>query len=206
MKEDDLVSQLIKFYSERESEDPATGSLFEWDLEVPYNHYGDRGVVDMIIRETFADGSGGADMLWELKGDSAVSTVTGANEILRQYNRMVKYFFEDESHEPTHPDSLHPIYYRLAFAPTPKCVNHVFQHIQSYKSIDSTEKTKWGDVRKQVAFLTVDAVDEGGVMITQVNVGRFGDYIRRQIESSESFELAIEKSNFEKEEVIGFYE
>jgi len=96
------------------------------------------------------------DHVIELKGDAAVRRATGANEILRQYRRMERYFHADASHAlrpklgRTEPGAR----YLLCFAPTPTCVYHVATHRSLYGSVDAAARA--GDVPavRTVAFLT----------------------------------------------------
>lgn len=146
MREDELATRIVDHY-ESVHDDP------EVRLEEPYDAEGRRGAVDVYVRLHLPDR---VDHVIELKSDAAVRRVTGANEVLRQYRRMERYFHADEAHR------LRPklgrvgpgARYRLFFAPTPTCVHHVATYRTLYGSVDGTGTT--GDVAttRTVGFLT----------------------------------------------------
>jgi len=91
-KEDELVNALVQM---------AKGSGYdrvEVTPEAHYNNYGTRGVADLHIRrvEQLRYGTKYTDVVYEVKSESAVRSATGANEIIRQYNRMRENFYEDD--------------------------------------------------------------------------------------------------------------
>lgn len=93
MKEDDLTTAIIE-RSRRAVEDKP--SSLEIIPEKFYNNYGDRGYVDLFIREY--DHSTGKDLPFsdrviEVKGESGIQNATGANEIIRQFNSMCESFY-----------------------------------------------------------------------------------------------------------------
>ncbi|MFC5278737.1 hypothetical protein ACFPM1_08225 [Halorubrum rubrum] len=146
MREDDLAARIVDHY-EAVHDDP------EIRLEEPYDAEGRRGVVDVHVRLRTPEP---VDHVIELKCDAAVRRVTGANEVLRQYRRMERYFHADEAHRlrPKLGRSGPGACYLLFFAPTPTCVHHVATHRTLYASVDPAGSV--GDVptARTVGFLT----------------------------------------------------
>lgn len=127
MKEDDLVNALIK------SRRANFGENVKLHVEPHYNYYGDRGIADLYERRTDDNAYGRTrrGFLYEIKGDAAIESATGANEIIRQFNRMTTYFFKDESWNP--PEQL--IVFRLLFLPTQTAVEHLSSNQAMYKEV-----------------------------------------------------------------------
>ncbi|WP_435073425.1 hypothetical protein [Halorubrum sp. HHNYT27] len=146
MREDELATAVVDHYT-AVHDDP------EVRLEEPYDAEGRRGVVDVYVRLRTPER---VDHVIELKGDAAVRRATGANEILRQYRRMERYFHADERHTirpklgRTEPGAR----YLLCFAPTPTCVHHVATHRSLYGSVDASAQVNDVPVVRTVAFLT----------------------------------------------------
>ncbi len=145
MREDDLAARLVDHYD-------AVHDAAAIRLEEPYDAAGRRGVVDVYVRTRTPER---VDHVVELKSDAAVRGATGANELLRQYRRMERYFHEDGRH------ALRPKLSRtgagarflLLFAPTPTCVYHVATHRSLYESVAVDARV--GDVPavRKIAFL-----------------------------------------------------
>lgn len=145
MREDDLATRIVDHYH-AVNDDP------EIRLEEPYDADGRRGLVDVYVRTRVPER---VDRVFELKSDAAVRHATGANELLRQYRRMERYFYADERHaiRPKLSRSESGVHFLLLFAPTPTCVHHVATHRSLYESVDVD--THVGDVPavRTVAFL-----------------------------------------------------
>lgn len=93
--EDKIVQKWMDVYGKK------GGDSVEYHPERHYNHYGDRGVVDLVITEPLEEKDFPyQNELIEVKSESAVRNATGANEIIRQFNRMKKFYFEDDDHTP----------------------------------------------------------------------------------------------------------
>lgn len=86
--------------------------------EVHYNNYGDRGVVDLFTDSKIAI---------ELKSESAVRNSTGANEIIRQFNKMKQNFDDGSDH--------HAAVYDLYFSPSEYNLHHLVKNAEIYNSI-----------------------------------------------------------------------
>lgn len=161
MREDALATRLVEHY-EATAESPAIR------LEEPYDADGREGVVDLFVRTRTPEA---VDRVIELKADAAVRRATGANEVLRQYRRMERYFHADERHAlrpklgRTEPGAR----YLLCFAPTPTCVHHVATNRTLYGSVDPDARA--GDVPavRTVAFLTGLDGDSAGLGLVSVN-------------------------------------
>lgn len=106
------------------------------EVEKHYNHYGDRGVADLFIREREPNGVEN-DYVYEFKSDAAIEAATGANEIIRQFNRMCSYFYKDD--EIDLPDTRawenSAITFELCFNATPTAFEHVLDNYEIYESI-----------------------------------------------------------------------
>jgi hypothetical protein len=117
MREDELATAVVEHF------EAAFGDA-EVGLEEPYDHYGNRGAVDVYARTRPPDR---VAYLVELKADPAVRMASGANEIIRQYRRMERYFYADDEHDlrtrlGRDGPGLHLL---LLFAPTARCFEHV---------------------------------------------------------------------------------
>jgi hypothetical protein len=124
-REDEMVDAIITHYQTDDLHDEVA-----FHPETPYNNYGERGVVDLYM--TLIEDSGNPvkqGVAIEVKADPAVQQATGANEILRQYNRMRKNFFADETRTV-------PKYgaFELCFVVSPVTVEHVAENLKMYQS------------------------------------------------------------------------
>jgi hypothetical protein len=102
------------------------------EFEVHYNHYGDRGCVDMVVEfEGEFDGDHSI-CIYELKSDNAIKQATGANEIIRQFNRHRDYFFEgtDYNERDYYSVSFSVLFYASQFA-----MDHVAENEAMYRSV-----------------------------------------------------------------------
>jgi len=146
MREDELATRVVDHYAAAHDEP-------EIRLEEPYDAEGRRGVVDLYVRLRTPER---VDHVIELKSDAAVRRATGANEVLRQYRRMERYFHADDAHAiraklgRTEPGAR----FLLCFAPTPTCVHHVATHETLYGSVDETARVDDVPAARTVAFLT----------------------------------------------------
>lgn len=182
--EDDLATAEIQFCEENivYGHDSWESNFFP---EVHYNYYGTRGVADLYIHQHCEYDIPAQSRGWviEFKSESAVKQATGANEIIRQFNRMREHFYKGSSYEP--PDLVG---FQLVFSATDHNIRHIFKNIELYNS-----------VAKQ-GLPQIDA-DEGGVaikiahpdqfpslLITQISDGRrkhfdsFSDYVSKENE------------------------
>jgi len=126
--EDELANSIIGQLDDGDADRP-------WASEVPYNHYGDRGVVDLVHR--FGEGSGRDELhVFELKSEYAVEQATGANEILRQFNRHRRYFFDGSDY--TRSDYF-SVRFELAFTATQSNFEHVRGNWNQYETAVESE-------------------------------------------------------------------
>lgn len=90
MDEDEVTNALIQWHKSSAREAIEAGDT-DADVEIlpeaHYNHYGNRGVVDL-----YAIMGGWNGHVYEIKSETAVRNATGANEVIRQFNRMREYF------------------------------------------------------------------------------------------------------------------
>ena len=161
MREDELATGVVDHYA-TVHDDP------EIQLEEPYDADGRRGVVDVYVRVRTPEP---VDHVIELKGDAAVRRATGANEVLRQYRRMERYFHADASHalRPKLGRAEPGARYLLCFAPTPTCVYHVATHRSLYGSVDAAARVDDVPAVRTVAFLTGLDGDPADLGMVSVN-------------------------------------
>ena len=117
MSEDELAKDIIRVQ-------PSPPIKHHY-TEVHYNHYGSRGVVDLVT----VAGYGHTTTVRELKSEHAVEKSTGANEILRQFNKQQSYFKKgvEDSRIPTE-----DVRHKLIFEATQKTIEHVVDNISLY--------------------------------------------------------------------------
>ncbi|SFR67684.1 hypothetical protein [Halogeometricum limi] len=162
MREDELATAVVEHFEAAFGESDVR-------LEEPYDHYGNRGAVDVYARTREAEP---VDYLVELKADPAVRIASGANEILRQYRRMERYFYKDDEHSIRRKLARDGpgVYFLLLFAPTVACVEHVAEHRRLYGSVAPEANVDGVPAVRKVAFLTnLDGADEGELGFLSVN-------------------------------------
>jgi len=117
MKEDYLTNSLIEYYKEN------YGKYIEEIVpEKHYNYYGDRGIVDLFVRYKHKNDW---DRIFEIK-----SNPNNANEVLRQFNRMKKYFYKGTDLE------RKPSTFELCFTPTAKNLRHFKENKEMYREVE----------------------------------------------------------------------
>ena len=133
-REDELTQMAIEYHQDAAARTPEEEIVVPTP-ECPYDHYGNRGVVDLHLRrELVQDGERTIphhDYVYEMKSDAAVREATGANEILRQFNRARQYFYRDDSRSA--PLDVH---FELLFDITPTTVRHIQQNYQLYHAVN----------------------------------------------------------------------
>lgn len=150
-QEDIVVNQMISHFDS----DPPIRHQFQ--PEVGYNDYGDKGVVDLVI-ESFIykdeiyrkpvyqwlkerprinrhTDSIEELMIVEVKSEYAISEATGANEILRQFRKHQDHFFKGSDYKKSGWNSTQFV---LAIAQTPKTKKHVANNWRMYENTDGT--------------------------------------------------------------------
>jgi hypothetical protein len=192
MREDELASAVVEHF-----EAAFTGA--DVALEEPYDHYGNRGSVDVYVRTSPPNR---VDYLVELKADPAVRMAAGANEILRQYRRMERYFYADDAHDlrkrlGREGPGVHLL---LLFAPTAKCVEHVFEHRRLYGSVDPELAIDGVPAERKVAFLVnLDEAPAGDLAFLSVNgdAGVGTEAFRRSVPESSRLAGAVREADVE---------
>ncbi|MFC6872418.1 hypothetical protein [Halobellus marinus] len=162
MREDELASAVVEHF-EAAFKDPDVG------LEEPYDYYGNRGAVDVYARTQPPER---VAYLVELKADPAVRMAGGANDIIRQYRRMERYFYADDEHDlRTRLARDGPgVHLLLLFAPTARCVEHVFEYRHLYGSIEPELSVDGvGAVRKVAFLVNLEDASTGGLGFLSVN-------------------------------------
>jgi len=102
-------------------------------LEVPYNQYGSRGFVDAVFswepqgqsEETFYE-------IIEVKSEAAIRGATGANEVIRQAQKMAGYFIEGQESEIVDTENHK---FRLDIIDSEYNREHLLENLELYSSI-----------------------------------------------------------------------
>jgi len=148
------------------------GDTTDWEPEVHYNHYGDRGVVDLIQTDTYEREK--TLRVYELKCEPAIENSTGANEILRQFNRHRTYFFKGSDYKATDYSS---VTFELTFAATQACYEHVRDNWAQYKHISANKGAR---IRTDLLFRTgestVPFVPRNGKILKTVDLEQLNDF------------------------------
>ena len=153
-QEDKMVSHLIDLASPSELDHEDYVNIeFTATPEAHYNHYGDRGAVDLhtrLVGEREDGSKRTRDHVFEVKADAAIREATGANEIIRQWNHQRKYFYKDES--TCVPDEAT---FQLVFLPSKLSVNHLVENHEMYEAAQDQnlcEFLEGYDLREQILF------------------------------------------------------
>lgn len=104
-------------------------------LEQRYNHYGDRGAVDVVI----TDSAKKAAWVIEIKSDAAIKNASGANEIIRQFKKHKNCFFEGTGKEHQARDDRKN--FQLIFAATENCWDHLEENWPLYENLHGNDHT-----------------------------------------------------------------
>jgi len=115
--------------------------------EVHYNHYGSRGVVDLVEEVQIAEGESPEIVIFEFKSESAVRNATGANEIIRQFNRHKRSFFKGSRFNKV---KYVDVSFELAFYATDFNLQHIQSNADLYRSVE--DKADFG---QETAFVSV---------------------------------------------------
>jgi hypothetical protein len=126
MKEDDVLMGLLE---------QTETQYKEVELEQRYNDYGDRGAVDVVI----TDSAKKAAWVIEIKSDAAIESVTGANEIIRQFKKHKDCFFDGADKD--YNARRNRRNYQLIFAATDACWQHLEQNRSLYERLAAKERT-----------------------------------------------------------------
>ena len=129
VSEDELTNALIQHHhqkQERAKEVHEDADDVEAYPEAHYNHYGNRGVADLYAITGEWEG-----FVYELKSEAAVQDATGANQILRQFNKMREYFFAGSQHDPP----THEVNFELCFTPSELNFRHIAENAEMYRSV-----------------------------------------------------------------------
>lgn len=130
--------------SPNSDEDKLVQKMIEWKRglsaenvrfypEEHYNHYGDRGVVDLAVEDWEEPKFRGNSDLWvyEMKSESAIRNATGANEIIRQFKRHRNYFLKGSDFDPKD-------YYRVDFCLMFYATDYTFNHVKENEDLYRT--------------------------------------------------------------------
>lgn len=125
-----------------------------YHLEVPYNQYGSRGFVDAVFSwEPSGDGEPTFYEIVEVKSEAAIREATGANEIIRQVQKMAAYFIEGQETEIV--DTENHIF-RLDIIDTEHNRQHLLENYDLYQSIHDEN----GDLTPRISVQLVSQKGE----------------------------------------------
>ena len=134
--EDDLTNGLIRHYQDAEF-------VHVMESEVFYNDYGMRGFPDLhMVYEWLHDGIIESQLI-EVKSEYAVKRATGANEIIRQFNKMRRHFYEDEDQiVPMRQFEWQDLFlgFELAFIPSEYTLLHLLDNNEMYNQAIQTSQ------------------------------------------------------------------
>lgn len=133
-KEDDLTEGLIQYHQQNHLVEVI-------EPEAHYQDYGQRGTPDLYVIFTRAAEGLIESHLIEVKSDHAIRAATGANEIIRQFNRMRYHFYEDEKRpapEPLQEGDEVVLVFELAFIPSEYALLHLLDNKQLYNTAIQT--------------------------------------------------------------------
>jgi hypothetical protein len=151
--ESEMASSII----EQSAADGVEGIRVDTDLEVHYDHYGKRGAVDLITEDfDYHDGERygkGSLTVYELKSESAVKSATGANEVIRQFKRHIKYFVEGSELVSS---DYYDIHFKLVFEASKANYRHIRENEILYETV--SEK-RWSDIKSSSVSLYHPDVD-----------------------------------------------
>lgn len=164
------------------SEDKLTMWLMEqWDdsshfTEVHYNHYGSRGVADLVTVDNELFGDGKTTRVIEIKSDAAIEASTGANEILRQFNKQQSYFKKGVI---TDEIPLQNVKHHLIFQASAKTVQHVLDNISLY----GNPKQAGSVLIREVGELNPAIVTRGKIIVDEHSawLGKYVDLNHEKI-------------------------
>ena len=154
MIEDELTNALIN--QPRPSDNHPIMDGPEIYPEAHYHHYGNSGVADLYIYSNNSQGAPKRGHVFEIKSESAVRNATGANEIIRQFNRMREFFFLGSEHE-----IPNKIDFELCFLPTRSNIKHVLENEAMYAATVQNEVSR--ENSPDVSFLDSAPVDPDAI-------------------------------------------
>lgn len=174
--EDEMVAKIIDYYKDSDG-------VSQLAPEAHYNYYGDRGVADLVeVHESGQE----VIVAHELKSAAAVNAATGANEILRQFNRMVKYLPKDEEWEADFYE------FNLLFIASEDTIVHVMNNLNIYQQARRNGDNYIADVR-----FVHPAVPGFGALAGISGPSEINYYADHFEEIAEMVDTAISKSNID---------
>jgi len=134
MNESEMAQSMIDWYSDQREGD------FDIELEKHYNHYGTRGVVDIVDvdREPWLPSDRPRLNIYELKSKPAIEVASGANEIVRQFNRHQEYFFKGQNDYPPY-RKYSTITFYLVFNACEAVIEHLQENLTLYQQAADPE-------------------------------------------------------------------
>lgn len=176
MKEDEFVSAWIQHL--QQSEDKDTFDRYDVYPEARYDHYGNRGSVDLhsieYLTSNNPSGFVASTSVFEVKSTTAIQEATGANEILRQYNKMCKYFYQDESNLPEY--NLKNPTFELVFLPTNSVIKHVYENRHIYINASDPEVEGINTNTQAMTIITFRIPDSENITPVHINFKPIDDW------------------------------
>jgi len=130
MNESEMTSELLRGFQE-------DSIVHDTELEKHYNYYGDRGIVDIVDVRRYDSCKPKLD-IYELKSEAAIEDATGANEIIRQFNRHQEYFFDGQDEYQPY-NTYREITFLLTFYACEKTIDHIDENIELYHNAADAE-------------------------------------------------------------------
>ncbi|MFC6733049.1 hypothetical protein [Haladaptatus sp. GCM10025893] len=107
-----------------------------FDPEVHFGEYQNQGYADLVVNGESKSGKEWCRVI-EIKSDLAIEEAHGAQDIIRQFNKMRKHFF---SNNPEYRlEDKHWVSYILCFAATDYTATHVFDNALLYDAAQLAE-------------------------------------------------------------------
>lgn len=188
MSHEDQMTQALIESAEQLSAESSDEQNHEFEPEAHYNYYGDRGVADLFHREVWDPNTKKqhtSEKLYEIKSGSALDSATGANEIIRQFNRMRRYFYRDESRTCKASFTSSPtVRFELCFVASQVTYEHLVENVDQYRAM--TESPAFSADRESETVVTFRHPDETAAMRTFTAHNQVGSQEWRDILQSQN--------------------
>ncbi|MFC4989629.1 hypothetical protein [Saliphagus infecundisoli] len=162
--EDQVADYLINHHRETCENEGISAENIDIQPERPYDHYSNRGSVDLFVKLEY---EGGTEIhrnyyIYEIKSHWAIRSATGANEIIRQYNRMREYFFKGTDYNLSNSDS---VYFQLVFTPSAECFRHFINNYAMYREIIELVERESTSMSSDISFCpTTEILDRSPIV------------------------------------------
>jgi hypothetical protein len=175
VKEDKLTEAII---SAAKHDDIFDGEDVVYvEPEAHYSFYGKRGVADLYIRRAYPPQTEASEKGIERSFHGSVfevkSSLKNANEVLRQFNRMVHAFFRDEDRE-----SVTSAHYELTIVPSKANLKHLIEFRHIYSTIYRRNHDTEGFLNVGMRHPNNLDLVELETMFDQIDQGRLHEFLK----------------------------